>query len=246
MKLLTTAQYKLDKSTGYGWSTVGINLSPAREASAVLGNPALPTMCAMSGFCEKVCLNGSGMNVFDTSAQARAQRTLRWVTDATLFAQDILTEIDSAATRASRAGLRFAVRPNLLSDQRALAVTLAKKRPDVQFYDYSKIPLTARQRERLPRNYHITFSASERSTPAQWEALLAAQTNVAMVFDTPRGGELPQFWQGPTREWHVIDGDLHDLRFLDPKGVVVGLRFKRAKSLLYQSLAAGFVQEACA
>jgi hypothetical protein len=51
---------------------------------------------------------------------------------------------------------------------------------------------------------------------------LAHGVNVSVVFNTVRGQALPGYWQG----YRVIDGDLHDVRFLDPRGVVVGLRAK--------------------
>ncbi|MGA1037994.1 MAG: hypothetical protein ACO3VQ_09310, partial [Ilumatobacteraceae bacterium] len=43
----------------------------------------------------------------------------------------------------------------------------------------------------------------------------------------PRGAPLPQFYHGIP----VVDGDIDDLRFLDPAGVIVGLRFKVASML---------------
>jgi hypothetical protein len=43
--------------------------------------------------------------------------------------------------------------------------------------------------------------------------------NVAVVF---AGNDLPTEWNGKP----VIDGDTDDLRFLDPQGVIVGLRAK--------------------
>ena len=46
--------------------------------------------------------------------------------------------------------------------------------------------------------------------------------NVAVVFTTSRSEALPETWN----RFPVIDGDLHDCRFLDPTGVVVGLRAK--------------------
>jgi hypothetical protein len=49
---------------------------------------------------------------------------------------------------------------------------------------------------------------------------LAGGVNVAVIFD--RGQELPETWQGAP----VIDGDLDDYRWLDPRGVVVALREK--------------------
>jgi hypothetical protein len=41
--------------------------------------------------------------------------------------------------------------------------------------------------------------------------------NVAVVFDLP-----PTEWRG----LEVVNGDLHDFRYLDRKGVVVGLKAK--------------------
>lgn len=43
--------------------------------------------------------------------------------------------------------------------------------------------------------------------------------NVAIVFDTPKSAPLPDTYMGRK----VIDGRTHDLRFLDPQGVWVGL-----------------------
>jgi hypothetical protein len=74
-------------------------------------------------------------------------------------------------------------------------------------------------------NYHLTFSYSENNAVDCLECLEHG-INVAMVFDTKRGQPLPKTWCN----YKVIDGDLSDLRFKDPKGVIVGLRAKgRAK-----------------
>lgn len=59
---------------------------------------------------------------------------------------------------------------------------------------------------------------------------------VAVVFDTKKGQPLPKLWEGIP----VIDGNLYDTRFLDPKDVVVGLR---AKGKAIRSVS-GFVQAA--
>jgi hypothetical protein len=48
-------------------------------------------------------------------------------------------------------------------------------------------------------------------------AVIAAGGNVAVVFN-----ELPETYLGKP----VINGDESDLRFLDPKGVIVGLKAK--------------------
>jgi hypothetical protein len=85
----------------------------------------------------------------------------------------------------------------------------------------------------------ILHSLSENNLPAALDAL-AHGVNVAVVFNVERGHDLPTHWQGYT----VIDGDMHDLRFLDkiPQGsaspVIVGLRAKgKAKKDSF-----GFVQ----
>ena len=44
------------------------------------------------------------------------------------------------------------------------------------------------------------------------------EENIAVVFD-----KLPKKWHG----YKVIDGDLSDLRHLDPKGVIIGLKYKK-------------------
>ena len=46
--------------------------------------------------------------------------------------------------------------------------------------------------------------------------------NIAVIFDTKKGEELPAFFWGRP----VVDGDKSDLRFLDADNVVVGLRSK--------------------
>jgi len=95
----------------------------------------------------------------------------------------------------------------------------------VQFYDYTKnyVRMLAFIGGKLPSNYSLTFSRSE-TNEAQCLEVLKRGGNVAVVF---RGKVLPTHWNG----FKVINGDENDLRFLDPKGVVVGLTAKgKAKS----------------
>lgn len=234
--ILTTRQYKLDKSIPYGWKTVGLNLSPASEAADVLGT-TLPTMCAMAGACAAGCLAKTGMNVFPQSVKARAERTKQWVRDPMTFVSTVLAELDMAHAKATRGGMQFAMRPNLLSDQRKLAIKLATARPNVQFYDYTKLPMGFAV---LPHNYHLTYSVSERTTPATLANYLVSGINPAIVFDTPRDTPLPSHYTVLGRKMPVIDGDAHDKRFKDPVGVVVGLRWKGSKARLADALAGGF------
>jgi len=76
---------------------------------------------------------------------------------------------------------------------------------------------------KFPRNYTLTFSRSEEND-AESLAILSLGGNVAVVFDTPKDQALPTEWHG----YPVINGDENDVRFEDPRGVVVGLRAKGA------------------
>lgn len=102
---------------------------------------------------------------------------------------------------------------------------------DVQFYDYTKVASRVVRDGRqvpLPKNYHLTFSLSESNAREAEQVIRSTNVNVAVVFDVRLGrGErepdpMPKTWGGR----RVIDGDLHDLRFRDPPGVIVGLRAK--------------------
>src|SRR5688500_12464681 len=123
--LLTTSQYKLNKSASKGWKTVGLNLSPALEARTVLKDKSLQTMCAMAGSCAAGCLARTGMNVFQASIKARARRTKDYVRDPAGFTKQVSAEI----TRLHKRYPKLAIRPNLLSDQPRLAHTLARLHP---------------------------------------------------------------------------------------------------------------------
>ena len=86
--------------------------------------------------------------------------------------------------------------------------------PDVQFYDYTKIPT---RKVSDIKNYHLTWSYSEANMKyANWFDKIAY--NIAVVFN----GSLPIHFKG--RE--VVNGDETDLRFLDKGNVIVGLKAK--------------------
>ena len=82
----------------------------------------------------------------------------------------------------------------------------------------------------FPSNYHLTFSRSEHNDKL-CEMVLEMGGNVAVVFRN----QLPQTWKG----YEVVNGDETDLRFLDKKGVVVGLIEKG----MAKKDETGFVQE---
>jgi hypothetical protein len=91
--------------------------------------------------------------------------------------------------------------------------------PDVQFYDYTKV---LNYLDHGKKNYHVTFSDSGTNHQDQLAAMEKG-ANIAVVFKD----QLPKRWRishgSSTNDRRVIDGDAHDLRFTDPKGVIVGL-----------------------
>lgn len=238
MTYLTKSQYKLDKSMARGWKTVGLNLAPDKEASIVLGDQTLPTMCAKSGTCASVCLVKTGMNKFPKHAKVRALKTKEWVKDPNGFLSKVSKEIQAAKQSAQKAGHKLAVRPNLLSDQPKLAHGLAKLHPDVQFYDYTKLP---RPRQRVLDNYHLTYSFSEKTTGQDLAHCLAFGINIAVVTNIKKGKPLPSKMKVMGQWLKVVDGDKDDLRFLDSEGVIVALRWKGSNKDLQAGIAGGFV-----
>jgi hypothetical protein len=70
-------------------------------------------------------------------------------------------------------------------------------------------------------NYQLTFSAADGNDADVYRAI-AEGLNVAVVFGIKKTEAMPETFLGLP----VFNGDESDLRFLDPKGVVVGLYAK--------------------
>jgi hypothetical protein len=90
--------------------------------------------------------------------------------------------------------------------------------PEVQFYDYTKV-LGRKVKEYS--NYQLTFSAADGNDSDVLRAMNEG-LNVAVVFGIKKTLPMPvDYLSRP-----VFNGDESDLRFLDPKGVIVGLYAK--------------------
>ena len=186
-------------------------------------------VCPMAGYCKDPCLNTAGRGRFAATQLARIAKTRLLFENRELFLEclryDIRKLIRKAKAKARRTHRRWkaCVRLNGTSDLAWLALLLASEFPELQFYDYTKLP---HPELRLRENYWLTFShdGKELANVLECNRLLAIGMNVAVVFATRRGKPLPETWHGH----QVIDGDLTDLRFLDPRGqgLVIGLRAK--------------------
>lgn len=107
--------------------------------------------------------------------------------------------------------------------------------PEVQFYDYTKI--YKRVYRQLPANYVLVLSYSEANEAYAEKVIQAAHdtgANVAVVYRNKAlrdsraaaAADTIGIRGGTWLNRRVIDGDQTDLRFLDPKGVIVGLYAK--------------------
>ena len=185
--------------------------------------------------CRGACLYASGLVKVETYAgkntikKCRVNRTKLFFEDQAFFMAWVIAELKAAQAKAKRDGMVYSVRLNGTTDIAWETVKVDGKTifeifPDVQFYDYTK------SFERMSlniSNYHLTFSyTGEGDNVRQSLELLAAGRNVAVVFDTKRGRELPTTMAG----FEVIDGDVTDYRPADKAGCWVGLRLKMQAS----------------
>jgi hypothetical protein len=213
--LITYQTSKFDHSNEYvsDWLTAGVYLESGKRVC-----PFLTAMCA------KACLYNSGRADFTPSIPAARQwRTNLLFNEKPEFMRQLRNGLVNHEKKAAKLGRKPAFRLNTTSDIRWDVIGIMEEFPNIQFYDYTKWPYAKRPNESLPANYHLTFSRSELTTDAEIHESISHGRNVAVVFSTKRGQPLPEKYLG----YDVIDGDLHDLRFLDPVGVIVGLRFKK-------------------
>lgn len=208
---------KTAKTLGLDVSNFILHLTP----SDLSGFNVCP---AASKGCRAACLNGAGRGLFDGVQLPRLRKTLYFIHFRAHFLSHLDSEIAKIERDAAKSGLRPVVRLNGTSD---LAFESFKIRDgksifelyqNVTFYDYTKMfNRLARLKLMQLKNYHVTFSASETNSVEARKAL-GLGFNVAMVFDA-----IPKTYKG----FEVIDGDLHDFRFLDQgQGVIVGLKAK--------------------
>lgn len=205
-------------------------------APADLSGYNVCSMAELAG-CKEPCLNTAGLGRFNSVQMARVRRTKFFFEDREGFIQQLIKEIEALERKAKKLNLKPAVRLNGTSDikwenVRVKAGTLFDIFPEVQFYDYTKIPNRGTEDNPLPKNYHLTFSYSTRAEfqPYVQKALKNKGINIAVVFDSKAKVQDYVRSGARFRGMPVIDGDATDARFLDGKGVVVGLYAKgRAK-----------------
>lgn len=248
-RLFSTDSAKAAKAGGYGYLNAIHYMAPYDFGGAGNVCPHATAHCiraCLGWFSGQAAMTAdieAGTNSVRESRKLKAQLFMRERVDyLNRLARDILAQ----ERKARREGLALCVRLNGSSDiawerlrfapdaktVKALAKRGVVRRTDgpvslpdlfhwIQFVDYTKNP---GRMGKTPANMHLTLSYSGENEAA-CVAALAAGCNVAVVF----GDGLPETWNG----YAVIDGDLHDLRHLDPRGsrgVVVGLAPKGLKA----------------
>lgn len=212
------ANTKTAKSMGLGYMSMILHLAP----SNLSGYNTCP---AASAGCKAACLNTAGRGRFESIQLARIQKTLYFVKFKEQFLTQLFKELQTLERRAAKANFKPVVRLNGTSDLPWENLQHGGKNvfetfPNIQFYDYTKVLRRLQNLHAKPiANYSLTFSASE-TNHSDVNAALSMGFNVAMVFDA-----IPSVYLGN----EVINGDAHDLRFLDKRGAlgyIVGLKAK--------------------
>ncbi len=209
---------KTIKGDGSEYLTAIMYLTPADKVDGV----NLCPMAVLAG-CKAGCLDSAGRGAFNNVQAARIRKTIFWRDYRELFLDQLRQDIKAFSKYCKKKGIQACVRLNGTSDIRwENYIDMENEFPEVQFYDYTKD--ANRLSRPLPSNYHLTLSYSEASDKYQSMIMTTMNkhkhSNMAVVFrhkDT-----MPKTFKG----FKVIDGDKDDLRFLDPKGVVVGLYAK--------------------
>lgn len=223
---------KMMKSYTHNVATYCVYLAPANMAGRTKKGTRI-NVCPMSQHCKELCLNSAGHNKADILSNgkenikqsliniSRIKKTKLFYNDRDLYMDILIHEINRDRSYAERHGMEFSVRLNGTSD---LSPEIMKKDgknileifPDVQFYDYTKVYNRTKLMKFYP-NYDITFSYDGYNWD-QCEQFLNDCGKVAVVFDSET---MPKTYKG----YKVIDANGYDMRYLDPKGCIMGLEF---------------------
>lgn len=174
--------------------------------------------------CIGPCLNTAGRSmVYPKILKARQNKSDLLERFEEIALTLIYRDIQRIVNTAMGSNMIPAIRLNGTSDidwttKKLDGKTMFEHFPDVQFYDYTKVPSIVRKSRFIP-NYHITGSYSSEPTyrPIMVK-MLGHGVNLAVVFR----GKIPATFMG--RE--VVSGDETDLRFLDKSNVIVALKAK--------------------
>jgi len=213
-KLLGSSTYKMEKSQKYKYLSEILHLAPANIGGVNICPNASPE-------CIKLCLNTSGRGQMNTVQKSRLNKKFYFLADRLKFLNYLDREIKLSYARATRKGFKYTVRLNGTSDlpferyKLENGLNLMDNNPQVQFIDYTKVTNRLDKKNKIPKNYSLTYSQAENNLK-DVKQVLKTKYNIATVFRK----KLPKKWLGRK----VINGDISDLRHLeDGKKIIVGL-----------------------
>jgi len=212
---------KTVKGQEFGFMTGILYIAPV----AISGHNVCPM--AVIAQCDKACLYTAGRGAMSNVKLARIRKAKAFFEYRTEFMQLLAKDIRRLVKKAAKANMIPLVRLNGTSDIKweNIPVTdngieyanLMTLFPDVQFYDYTKIP----SRHNLPANYDLTFSYSGVLGFQKYvNQAINAGMRIAAVFR--KRADIPAKFMG----LDCVDGDNSDIRHIDPKGVIVALYAK--------------------
>ena len=228
MNLLSTGNPKVLKGMAQGYNTYILHLAPANISG-------YETCAKRTTGCTAACLNTAGRGGMfkkgeftNVIQKARIRKTKMFFEDRIAFMALLVADVELGIKQSKRMNLVPVFRLNGTSDlsfekyevvrNGQLFRNMFTAFPEVQFYDYTKV--LGRKVAGIS-NYHLTFSAAD-GNDADVAKAIQQGYNIATVFGIKKTLPMPDTYLGVT----VFNGDESDLRFLDPKGVVVGLYAK--------------------
>ena len=214
---------KIEKNKKINVKTYVIYLAPANLSGYNTCSHSTPE-------CRMGCLNTSGRAGMEElcgktmTVDCRNKKSRLLFEQTNFFMQWLIADIEAQKNLAVQKGFAFSVRLNGTSDIdwaniRVNGKTIFEIFSDIQFYDYTKNP---NKFKNIAPNYHLTMSYTGRNWQV-CEMLLQQGNNIAVIFDVKNESELPKEFNG----YKVVNGDETDFRPADPKGVIVGLKWKK-------------------
>jgi len=226
------ADAKTTKGNGDKYETAIMYMQPWKSAGI--------NVCANAEIagCIDGCLFTAGRGAFSNVQQSRAKKTAWFAADRDGFMAQLIVDVTKFIKYCLKQSVTPVIRLNGTSDIRWERIPIGEYAsifdmfPDVQWYDYTKI---ANRKCDDISNYHLTFSYSAANPLYAKQVKIAMDKGMNMAVVWRSVSVIPDNFMGR----NVVSGDADDLRFLDPKGVMVSLYAKgRAKKDT-----SGFVQD---
>ena len=238
--LSINSDYKTSKGTKKGYLTGIMYLAPHKISGK--------NFCASaSNGCIQACLYKAGRGSFNSVQKARIKKSRYFIENKKDFMLDLIESIIRLQVKSNNKKLIPVVRLNGTSDilfenikintsdlmTRKYIVNnshlynndilksdhfnIMQLFNHIKFYDYTKHDIQLRKNALKLDNYHLTFSRCEDNERKALNYLINGY-NSAFVFKS----KIPSKYKG----FKVFNGDDTDLRFLDPKNVIIGLLAK--------------------